>query len=338
MDLLFSLSLSALKLCRWISSAGTSMYNHHLCFYLFEVVFFTHRIQPTLGNKPATPATPTYGGLPTLYPYVVGYTVLLILANDTWHLRTSSFPAAVFDSKKERSLLCVSLCLRSFRLRSFVAFFPVAAMAAAANDTVGKGGGVDKSIANIPDSKQKMVLMLDHINVDHAHAGWRPKNRTIIDLRKQSFEGGQWNLCVGGADFSVLAETDEAGMYIPDDGLQSICALKELYAEYIDGHVEDDWDDALKDIFDHGVSVSMNNYPKDSSKEARMVYMAGKHHIENNVFAITPLWIILEVAGYAMSMYSKKRCDRVPRGAIRKVRPNDGLAVDYGKRCTSEGD
>lgn len=183
-------------------------------------------------------------------------------------------------------------------------------MAAAPKSTVDKGVNVDRSLANIPESKTKMVLLLDHINVDHPHAGWRPQNRAIIDLRKQSFEGGQWNLCVGGADFSVLADTDQGGLYIVDDGLQSICALKELHAEYKESSVEDDVDDALKEIFDHGVSVSINVYPKDSSKEARMVYMAGKHHIDNNVFAITPLWIILEVAGYAMSMFSKKKTMR----------------------------
>ena len=102
---------------------------------------------------------------------------------------------------------------------------------------------------NVPKAIQ-VAIDFDKLNVQHPDAGWRTRDTKRKDELKEIFKGGQWGLCVGGSDISVLAQDD--GSYITDDGLSSSEALKELFDEFRadkEAGKAEEWDNKLRAIF-----------------------------------------------------------------------------------------
>ena len=107
-----------------------------------------------------------------------------------------------------------------------------------------------------------------------------------------------------------------------DDGLQTsteLRALKEFWK--IDSEKDPTgrlWDSKMLGLFTTGVSVKVNRYPKDNGREARMVYQAGRHNVDNNKLRFTSVATIVQVGTTALAKSGgKKRASRtVSVGAI----------------------
>ena len=161
-------------------------------------------------------------------------------------------------------------------------------------------------IANETLSTKKVVKLAD-VDIDDAKAGWRGVDRGRVDELKSDFKGGKWGLCAGGSDIWWQPNTNMSGKYLPDDGRSSVRALCELFAEW-QAATEDsaEWDDKLVDMFQNGVSGRCMEYPLDDSLEARKVYHAGRHHVENNKMRFTPIYIIIDCGVYALAQHKTK--------------------------------
>ena len=129
---------------------------------------------------------------------------------------------------------------------------------------------------------------------------------------------------------TVLEKTDAEGHYIIDDGIITHSALKELYADYLLNAVfepddkEAAIDSKLLDIFTNGYKVKVVKYPQDDSRDARVVYQAGKHNVDNNRYKITSVSIIIETGEYALRLNDKI-----------KTKAMSYLTAQYGKSSKS---
>ena len=84
---------------------------------------------------------------------------------------------------------------------------------------------------------------------------------------------------------------------LPEDGRSTIIAFIELQEEY-DKKSDPNWhpESKLIAIFTNGVPGLPVSYPKDDSLAARKVFQAGCHHSDNNQFAHTDIYTIVQVA------------------------------------------
>ena len=96
-----------------------------------------------------------------------------------------------------------------------------------------------------------------------------------------------------------------------DDGLQTsteLRALKEFWK--IDSEKDPTgrlWDSKMLGLFTTGVSVKVNRYPKDNGREARMVYQAGRHNVDNNKLRFTSVATIVQVGTAALAKSGGKK-------------------------------
>ena len=167
----------------------------------------------------------------------------------------------------------------------------------------------DEAPDNRPVVKEVKVMKLAAINHLHRDSGWRNVDQERVQELIAKFVGGEFGLCVGGCDVSVLEKTDAEGKFVIDDGLNTHTALVTLEERYQAGNVDDgeEWDAKLIDVFRNGYKVKVVKYPIDHSREARKVYQAGKHNIDNNRFKITSVSIIVEIGEYALRLHDKKK-------------------------------
>ena len=113
-----------------------------------------------------------------------------------------------------------------------------------------------------------------------------------------------------------------------DDGLQTsteLRALKEFWK--IDSEKDPKgrlWDSKMLGLFTTGVSVKVNRYPKDNGREARMVYQAGRHNVDNNKLRFTSVATIVQVGTAALAKSGGK-----------KAQAEQFLLAQYGQGCRS---
>ena len=113
-----------------------------------------------------------------------------------------------------------------------------------------------------------------------------------------------------------------------DDGLQTSTELRVLKEFWkIDSEKDPKgrlWDSKMLGLFTTGVSVKVNRYPKDNGREARMVYQAGRHNVDNNKLRFTSVATIVQVGMSALA-----KCEG------KKAQAEKFLLAQYGKGSCS---
>ena len=169
---------------------------------------------------------------------------------------------------------------------------------------------------NHPIMLGEVQVKLEDINYWDPFSGWREDDSARQDQLRVDFLGGKWDLTVG-AQLRLLKNTDGEGRRYVDDGKQTLTVLASLQEKYRAGEspgslVSSDqgdiceWDKKLVRIFENGLQCQLVEYT-DDSKDARIVYQAGRHMQENNRVRYTPLYILWDLGKKTLTRFSNDR-------------------------------
>ena len=78
---------------------------------------------------------------------------------------------------------------------------------------------------------RRATVLIGQVSLSDPTTGWRDEDEHTIVERYDTFLDGQFGMTCA-ADFSFLEETDADGLYLIDDGKQSLCALERCRAAY----------------------------------------------------------------------------------------------------------
>ena len=143
-------------------------------------------------------------------------------------------------------------------------------------------------MAEKPTFVRNAILQLDKLSLDE-RSGWRKRSEKRIEELVSIFRAGQFGQSAA-CGVQVLPEEDADGASVIDDGCSTVAALKKLQAE---GFEEDP---QLKEIFTHGLRVTVVRYSDNGDLINRRAWNVGKHDEESNTVRWSSIHLKVTVA------------------------------------------
>ena len=149
---------------------------------------------------------------------------------------------------------------------------------------------------NGPKWKRTERVMIKDISKREGQSGWRDMDAERQAELETDFRDGAYRMTVldrpSLLEFGGQKCNDADGLWLVDDGYQTIVVLDKLYAAWTRGL---EVSDNLQEDFQNGILVDIVEY-EDDDRDAREWWNAGKHDEDSNKFVPTKIKTKVKVA------------------------------------------